>query len=393
MCVPRCESRSDGTDCAQSPEFIDTVYEDRKNKGEAAKLTYGTAPPVRVARVPPYYVGEHNTETDHFSVPCSADFFLDQQWGYINAATESCDGGKAETCAGATFEPAKSLNEKGHEGYMTKAGGLMLHMKMFPRPAIMRSPGRSPDALSETSVLCLAKGGGISYYDNDGCKVILVHENYFKGSVWQAGDKTKFYYADSDMSTADDSGLYSDGPRGMTDHMPYTVSTSGTFETYADAFDIYNHPSTAKETYTAYPDHFSYEWCSKCSPDQLKMKEETGRGWVWRSSERFQMDTVTVRKMMWIPADAGTEKCLDPVHSTTPEDTPCWNWQDFTRTESTSFGADFGGNCEGATYIPEISGGSKTPAGETVPFRTGETYEDRMPAYHPQACTGSVVAA
>lgn len=399
LCVPQCESRSDGDTptCSQVPngQFISISY--------SVTLTYGSTAPQRVATVPTFFVGAHNTETDHFSVPCSADFFLDQQWGYINAA--SCPVGDigAETCAGATFEPAKSLNAHGHEFLNTddKAGGLMLHMKMFPRPAIMRSPGRS-DPLSETSVLC-ESSGAVSYDGGAGCKVILVHEDYFKGSVWQARAENTFYYKDSEMSTADNADdLYSDGPRGTSSAMPYAefhgVQTPTDFKTYADAFDIYAQ-SAAKETYTAYPDHFSYEWCVKCSPDQLKMKEESA-GWVWRSpqpteAERLLMDGVTVRKMVWRVDDTETlevEQCFDPVYSPHPVNTPCWNWQDVTRTESTAFGADFGGNCEGATYQDPHA--TYTPAGETVQgFGDADTSFDRkVPAYHPKACTDSVAA-
>jgi len=275
-----------------------------------------------------------------------------------------------------------------------------LHMKMFPRPAIMRSPGRS-NPLSETSVLC--ESSGVASFDGAGCKVILVHQDYFKGSVWQAQAENKFYYKDSEMSVADaDEALHSDGPRGTSSAMPYTefhgTQTPTNFNTYADAFDIYYTQSAAKETYTAYPDHFSYEWCVKCSPEQLKMKEET-EGWVWRSpqpteAERLEMDGVTVRKMVWRVDDSETsevEQCDDPVYSPTPKSTPCWNWQDVTRTESTAFGADFGGNCEGATYQDPHA--TFTPAGETVSgFGASDTlFKKRVPAYHPKACTQSVV--
>jgi len=392
MCVPNCESRSDGVECTQSPGpgsgdyFIDSGYD--------GLLTYGDAVPTRVATVPTFFVGSHNTETDHFSVPCSADFFLDQQWGYINAGMSCPVGGTgAESCAGPTFEPAKSLNPVGFTfSDSDKAGGLMLHMKMFPRPAIMRSPGRS-DPLSETTVLChnSIDRASVHFDGSDGCKVILVHKNYFKGSVWQAQGEAEFHYADftSGPAAATEAGvafngdLRADGPRGLASAVPYTEFHGGDIQTHAEAFDIYNLVD-AKETYTAYPDHFSYEWCRKCSPSALKMKQEDTE-WVWRNPQPAPADgSVTVRKLVWRVDDSETpakEQCTNPASSTTPVDTPCWNWEDVTRTVSTAFGADFGGNCEGITYGPPAA------TGMTVPYAS---FQQTVPAYHPKACTSSV---
>lgn len=383
MCVPDCETRTDGTACTQTPAntFIATDY--------STHLTYGDAAPTRVATVPTLFVGVHNTETDDFSVPCSADFFLDQMWGYVNAAaacpTPENDG--ARTCAGATFEPAKSLNSQGFPFESDdKAGGLMLHMKMFPRPAIMRSPGRS-DPLSETTVLCHNSDDRTSvHFDgSDGCKVILVHKNYFKGSVWTAQTETTFHYADSTGTSPGpntDGDLRSDGPRGTS--TPYAEAHGvADITTHADAFDIYNVDNVlaynAKETYTAYPDHFSYEWCRKCSPSTLKMDQEP-TDWVWRN-QAAPDTSVTVPKMFWLP-ETLVSVCPTPVSGAFTQPTPCWNWEDVTTTVSTAFGPDFAGNCEGITYSPPATG-------DTVPYGS---FDNTVPAYHPKSCLGSVAA-
>lgn len=219
--------------------------------------------------VPTYYVDIHDTTTDTYDVPCSADFFLNDYWGYVKSNDNNCVATSApETCAQTTFEPTVSLDDA--EKDQSAAGGVPLHWKMFPRPSIMQKADGVRPANAFNRVDCDAAADA-------GCKLIKVHADYFgvsgqsPASVWAPAADTTFHY-DGQA-----------GPSAATS-LPYTAPrTSTTIESFATAFNIYG--AAQPWQFSAYPDHFSYRWCVKCLSGNLNLHLESAT-WTWKVEGR-----------------------------------------------------------------------------------------------------------
>jgi len=296
-------------------------------------LTYGCGTVVdrsHGSSVPSYYVDDHNTTSDTFVVPCSADFFMNDYWGYVKSDEGACVSTSApDTCAQTSFEPTLSLDDTAKD--QGEAGGVPLHWKMFPRPSIMQRQNGIRPADAWDRVDCLGSSSGA------GCKTIKVHANYFgqsvnAASVWAPQADSTFNY----VSAA--------GPSGRASGLPYAPATavvSATIDSFADAFEIYT-ASPQPSQYSAYPDHFSYRWCQKCLSANLALSYNS--------------------------------------------DDDTWSW----RVSGKTLNSNFAGNCEGRTLTDmDIYETRSRPTGDDVTY-AHTPFTERMPAYHPTSCADEV---
>lgn len=310
-----------------------------------------------IDRTPPsthYWVDNHSTVVDDFNVPCSADFFLDTQWGYVNDGSCQAVSGN-DTCAGNTFEPTLSLADG------SSLGGVPLHVKVFPRKQIMRKEGTASVVITYTSE-------AVSLYEN---KYFWAPEAYLQEAALDANP----VWAPEWSSTASDgyglsleSGSKASGQTSaFTDAMVIEASQNISAK-YEQTFKIWAQSSTASspqnpsttnaQTWSddttivkrtaAYPDQFSYYWCTKCrgsaEGSTRYILEKRGSSFRW-SQEKT----------------SGTQGLL---HS------------------------NFAGNCEASTLPASLWSSSTQPTGQEVDSANTNltTMKKYMPAYHPHAC-------
>jgi len=339
------------------------------------------------SKIPWYYVEKHSTVVDNFTVPCSADFFLDAHWGYVDSpdlcVPSSGSTKKSDICAGTTFEPTLSIADNYDAnnalgGNALKANpkqGVPLHLKLYPRRQIMQ------------------KDHNINDENNPGAE-----GPYITGPrVWKQIEVPAAYRlaSTSELSSNAENrvwwAFFGDAPADHDTVEERSKDTASTWDAlnpsinfvfraataaenamgrYDQVFDIYSSEedyNTDEVTFrrpaeaqtTSYPDHFSYGWCIKCHGN---------------------------------PTD--TARYILQYNDDTP---PAPRWY----KSSEEMKENFAGNCEAAT-LQYASGADASKLTGVVGKEVERLDEDSsngddtarnlalmkkyMPAYHPHAC-------
>lgn len=273
-------------------------------------------------KIPSYFVEKHSTVVDNFTVPCSADFFLDAHWGYVDSPDlcQPSTGGttKSDICAGTTFEPTLSIADThdttnalgGNALKVTPKQGVPLHLKLYPRRQIMQkdhnindenNPGAAgpyitgPRVWKQIEVPAAYRLASTSALSSNA-------ENRVWWAFFNEMPASEAYDTVEERSKAqgatyDACGTNVNGCTSSTIDFVFRAATTDEVakDRYDQVFEIYASEETYSGNYqettfrrpdlaqtTSYPDHFSYGWCVKCHGEyddseryMLKYKSES----------------------------------------------------------------------------------------------------------------------